>query len=442
MKHVFVVVVAIIGSYVQMFAQASVFDHSWTTLGRVEMAQSNYGMCGFDPSGGKPGLFYPRTNGWQYLFASGIWLGGFVRIDEELRPRVIPTYVLTTGTGSAVPGELRNGRQVRPDLAEQYRLHRRIESGVEVLSSRYHLGDTTRYENPSIGLIRGLSDLEMREWTYAFDDEGMADIIIRRLEIINTGSEPIYGFIPSWVFDPDVGDRSSAQQASLRDHHRVVMVDQQTVFYTAFDDDASRTGEFGFVVLESPPDVSPQTIDDRLFDEDPRSHLERYQKMSSGKILNDLGPSDISAIYSLSQMSVFQPGDTLRYTSAFVLMSAAQRQQRLANGGINAIKQFYADAASRIRSWLIDLPSSIDDARSSEGAIIIAPHPVADQWTLRTAPGKPWEVFLYNMNGELVYRTMTTHDGMANGPALPTGVYHVALRNGGRVISTTLTSVR
>ncbi|MBK7034512.1 MAG: hypothetical protein IPH49_14895 [Ignavibacteria bacterium] len=442
MKHLFAIAIAIVGTYIQGMAQTPVFDLAWTTLGNVEMAQSNYGMCGFDPSGGKPGLFYPRTNGWQYLFASGIWLGGLVRVDEDLRPRVIPTYVLTTGTGSAVPGELRNGRQVRPDLAEQYQLHRRIENGVEELSSRYHMGDTTRYENPSIGLIRGLSDLEMREWTYAFDDESMAGVIVRKLEIINTGRDTIYGFIPSWVLDPDVGDRSSAQQASLRDHHRVVMVDQQTLFYTAFDDDASRTGEFGFVVLESPPDVSPQTIDDRLFDDDPRSHLERFQKMSSGKVLSDLGPSDISAIYSLSQMSVFQPGDTLRYTSAFVLMSATQRQQRLATGGMNAIKQFYADAASRIRSWLIDLPSSIDYARSSEGAIIIAPHPVSDQWTLRAAPGTPWEVFIYNINGDLVYRTMTSHDGMATGAALPTGVYHVALRNGGRVISTTLTSVR
>ncbi|MBK9183755.1 MAG: T9SS type A sorting domain-containing protein [Ignavibacteria bacterium] len=74
--------------------------------------------------------------------------------------------------------------------------------------------------------------------------------------------------------------------------------------------------------------------------------------------------------------------------------------------------------------------------------MIIAPHPVSDQWTLRAAPGTPWEVFIYNINGDLVYRTMTSHDGMATGPALPTGVYHVALRNGGRVISTTLTSVR
>ncbi|MBK7034490.1 MAG: hypothetical protein IPH49_14780 [Ignavibacteria bacterium] len=50
----------------------------------------------------------------------------------------------------------------------------------------------------------------MREWTYAFDDESMAGVIVRKLEIINTGRDTIYGFIPSWVLDPDVGDRSSA----------------------------------------------------------------------------------------------------------------------------------------------------------------------------------------------------------------------------------------
>ncbi|MBK7578438.1 MAG: hypothetical protein IPI24_13615 [Ignavibacteria bacterium] len=55
---------------------------------------------------------------------------------------------------------------------------------------------------------------------------------------------------------------------------------------------------------------------------------------------------------------------------------------------MNAIKQFYADAASRIGSWLIDLPSSVithDHLRGGHHLTSI----VSDQWTLRTAPGAP-----------------------------------------------------
>ncbi|HLP29460.1 MAG TPA: T9SS type A sorting domain-containing protein [Candidatus Didemnitutus sp.] len=442
MKHFVVIAIALIGTYLQGMAQAPVFDLEWTTLGRVEMLQSNYGMCGFEPTEGSPGLFYPRTSGWQYLFASGLWLGGYVRGYDDLRARVIPTYVLTTGLGSAVPGELRNGRLVRPDLADQYQIHRRIENGVEVLSSRYHLGDTTRYQTTTKGFIRGLSDLDVREWTYTFDDENMTDVVVRRHEFINTGVDTIFGFIPSWVLDPDVGDRINPQQASLRDRHRVILLDQQTVFYTAFDNDESRTGEFGFVVLESPPDSYTQTVDDKLFDDDPQEHFSRYEKMSNGKYLSDLGPTDISAIYSMSAEGAFEPGDTLRYTSAFVMMSATDRQQRMASGGINSIRDFYADAATRIRSWMVDLPSSIDEVQPSRDEIKITPHPVADQWTIRATPGSSWEISIYNINGVLIHRTLSKHDGMAVGPALPTGMYHVVLRCGEKVISTTITSVR
>ncbi len=446
MKHFVVFAIALFGTYLQGMAQAPVFDIEWTTLGRVEMLQSNYGMCAFEPTEGSPGLFYPRTSGWQYLFASGLWLGGNVRVEGdvegELRPRVIPTYILTTGLGSAVPGELRNGRSVRPDLADQYQIHRRIENGVEVLSSRYHLGDTTRYQTTTTGFIRGLSDLEVREWTYTFTDESMADVVVRRHEFINTGVDTIFGFIPSWVLDPDVGDRANPQQASLSDRHRVFTLDQQTVFYTAFDNDESRTGEFGFVVLESPPDSYTQTVDDKLLYQDPRYHNERYEKMSNGMFLSDLGPMDISAIYSMSAEGAFEPGDTLRYTSAFVMMSATDRQQRMANGGINSISEFYANAATRIRSWMVDIPSSIAEVQLSQDEIIITPHPVADQWTIRTTSGTPWEISIYNINGVLIHSMMMMRDGVAVGPALPTGVYHVVLRRDEKVISTTITSLR
>ncbi|RPI67033.1 MAG: hypothetical protein EHM43_10140 [Ignavibacteriae bacterium] len=69
---------------------------------------------------------------------------------------------------------------MRPDLADTYQVHRTINGSIEVLSSRYHLGDTTRYKGEEPRRIRGLSDLEIREWTYAMNDEAMADVILIR----------------------------------------------------------------------------------------------------------------------------------------------------------------------------------------------------------------------------------------------------------------------
>lgn len=434
MKKLCLITLFMIGVSVHAISQTPVFDLEWTTLGRVNMVQSNYGICGFDVAMNEGGLLYPRTNGWQYLFASGMWLGGWVRIDGELEPRVLGTYDVASGIGCAIPGELSNGRQVRADLADKYQLQRAINGSIEVFSSRYHLGDTTRYQGANRRRIPGLSDLEIREWTYAMDDEAMADIIIRRFEFINTGSDTIFAFVPAWVIDPDVGDPSNSQLAAAGDRHHPLVIDPQTVYYIARDNDDSKTGEIGFVVLASPLESRVNALVDGPAFITVTQHRERYQSMTSGMYFPELGAGEVSALYAMSQIEVFAPGDTLRYTAAFVMMSPAERTQRLASGG-SALTQYYADAATRIRARVADLPTSVDEDPVSNEALVIAPHPITDHWTIRAPAGMQWQIAIHAIDGQLIHRTVTHADGTADGPELPPGVYHLVASNGEQRLS-------
>lgn len=428
MKHLLFFLGVMIGVSGHTVSQTPLYNVQWTTAGRVNLAQTNYGICGFDVAKSRGGLLYPRTDGLQYLFASGMWFGGFARVGDELRARVLLTYDVNSGTGCAVPGELKNGRQARPDLANEYQVKRRIEDGIEVLSSRYHLGDTTRYQGADRSRIPGLSDIDVREWTYAFDNEQMADIIIRRFEFINTGLDTVYTFVPAWVLDADVGDPSNPQQAGRSDLHRVEQVDPNVFFYIAHDNDESTTGELGFAVLESPQNVHVRTITDGQSFISKTEHYDRFEAMTSGERLATLGPSDVAALYASERIDVFAPGDTLRYTTAFVLMPSAERKARVSAGN-DALTLYYVNALQNIRTWLADLPTGVEEEPTSGAAVSVIPHPITDQWTLRAPTSTTWDVSIYALDGQLIHRFTTATDGTAHGPALASGVYHVVMTN-------------
>ncbi|RPI67034.1 MAG: T9SS C-terminal target domain-containing protein [Ignavibacteriae bacterium] len=213
-----------------------------------------------------------------------------------------------------------------------------------------------------------------------------------------------------------------------------MIIDQQTVYYIVWDDDDSKTGELGFVVLESPLDSRANTMADGLTFMPASQHREQYEVMTSGTILSDFSAYDVVALYAMSPIDVFAPGDTLRYTTAYVMMSPAERKQRLASGA-SAFTQYYTDAATRIRTWLADLPTSVDEEPMSDGSLIIAPHPVTDHWTIHAPAGTQWQIAIHAIDGQLIHRTVSHLDGTADGPELHPGVYHIIASSGEQNIS-------
>ncbi|MBK7578441.1 MAG: hypothetical protein IPI24_13630 [Ignavibacteria bacterium] len=115
MKHLFAIAIAIVGTYIQGDGSDAVFDLAWTTLGNVEMANPTMECVGSIRQGANLGCSIREpTVGEGTSLPVGSRLAVLLRVDEDLRPRVIPTHVLTTGTGSCCQESCGAGRQVRP----------------------------------------------------------------------------------------------------------------------------------------------------------------------------------------------------------------------------------------------------------------------------------------------------------------------------------------
>lgn len=218
------------------------------TVGELQVHLTNFGLIGSQYSitstyADAPSAQWPSGSGIEYLFAAGLWIGGYsngayrvstAQYQRELRPPPGPEYTIY---------ESRYGYRVRPTAGagrEGARVFEeegdddgdglfdedplngfdddgdgRIDEDFEQLGTQMMV--CTMVDNSPLALEE-YSDheplgVEVVQTAYAWEMDDTDDFLVIRYDIRNIGVAPIDGLRVGLFADPDIGDRTRSDAA-------------------------------------------------------------------------------------------------------------------------------------------------------------------------------------------------------------------------------------
>lgn len=457
----------------------------------IEFFTTNYGIFGSNVARGAGGLFYPRGSGLQYIFGSGLWFGARKTVDDSMtalsfitynpnsgnswaapggwttdprRPSTFtdliaysPEYNRTTGAWSLNsaprPGWALWNRGATPTLGDPGTYVADSASRTMAISgtpafvpgvseqyvSRYHDGDTSRYEGET---QRGLPiGLQIEQNVYGFAQTGFENIVILHYRIINVSADTLYDCFASQAMDPDLGNGTNDFASYYTPRPGLAT---GYVYSSNNLGDATRFGALVQTLLESPAmetfrepnrinfirhdkhvyDSSEQvglaTFMNWTIDIDAKSPAERYQFMASRTLSTHVPGSDVRTLLSAGPFNM-RPGDTARFAIGFTILPDLHIPPTGASGAQPQIEA----AAEKVLAMYRAMPvSTVRESRREESSLTIGalhPNSARDRATLelRLADRAMVRVELIDMLGRVM---RSRESGM-----LETGDHSVAL---------------
>lgn len=111
----------------QQVQQIPVFELGENHVSAIQFKLTNYGIFGLDVAANSGGGFWPRGSNNQYIFGGGVWFAAMKKVQTDtgiaMNKLCVISYNPNSGNSWMVPGSVKDGPEVREDLAKKYRLY-------------------------------------------------------------------------------------------------------------------------------------------------------------------------------------------------------------------------------------------------------------------------------------------------------------------------------
>ncbi|RMH68420.1 MAG: hypothetical protein D6675_16055 [Gemmatimonadetes bacterium] len=201
-------------------------------VNNVDMFVTNIGSFAWDIETGDPGLYFPNGTDRTAVFASGIWIGGLVNGEIEVRvaeysqdytPGHIsngnfvednPAFKIYSITSDSKPGDpdweewvnAANTLEVGPPLNED---GTPALIGDQTLWCVYNLMDMSFVTNDASAPARTPLPIEIHQTAFAYNRSGaLGNVVFLKLQLYNKGDVTIDDCYISLWSDPDLGGAS------------------------------------------------------------------------------------------------------------------------------------------------------------------------------------------------------------------------------------------
>jgi len=383
------------------------FEQVWAQGGSVRIAHTNTGITGFDVRNMRDGLRWDLAPGQSFLFGSGVWFGGQINVEGQLRKRTFVTYDLMTGESWSNPTST---------ITEE------SFGDMSVYRSTFDDADLSKYPR---GAAAALADsmplgLSFRQTLTIHPLQDVADLIIVRTVARNVHPwRTIEMAAMGNVVDPDIVSPTEGS-AKLNDVSELLGDEEMQVIKVHSADDPQ--GACLYSILD-PREAKLTVMRAFAIANDPFEHAERYNVMTSPTISASVGPTDVRFVLT-GRSRDLAPGDSIAQSIIF-LVSRTGTSQRDAEV-IDLFKRYTRT-------------TSVDEDHPA--APMVFPNPTNGAAEVAFVGGSDFtSVELVDMTGSVVsrmqsYRLLPIRD-------LSPGVYSVRFRSAAGTVTSMLAITR
>ena len=459
------------GAYAQRGISPSAFSLAAHDVNEVFLGVTNRGAFGVVlTSTGSPTNFFPRGTPNQYLFGSGLWVGGIGDVDANGVPDTITTIGFDPRSGErewieGAVGQNPNDPRFRvldsTEPSDQQLFPATPVAQQElftVYDDRFSVGSSSQ---PSIPL-----GVEVRQRSFAFTEAELETVVFFQWDVLNI-SDRIrasgYTIRDMWMgiaLDPDLGEVSDDTAARFEiDGLPVLLI---------WDFDFSEpefTGRPGFLALV-PLDNPGGQVNMTQFSDDNRPGVQRtpegdapqYEALSGIREPTFASPFfDLRGLIGMGAVDLAE-GEVTRAAMAFIWAEAVgEVPEELVPSSPELVEDapFLADLVAAVRAAraayderlanlpaLLDFPPAPEEPGPGEENVVLQnyPNPFTDETTIEYSIAEEGDVTLevFDALGQPVFtlaagnRAPATYtvawDGRSsNGRDVPSGIYVIRL---------------
>ncbi|MBU3700322.1 MAG: T9SS type A sorting domain-containing protein, partial [Candidatus Kapabacteria bacterium] len=290
-------------------AQAD-FEQVWAEGGSVKIAHTNTGVTGFDVRNSRDGLQWGLAPNQGFLFASGVWLGGQIRVEGQPKKRTFITYDPSSGRSWSNPTSA---------------ITKESFGDISIYTSTFDDIDLSKYTR---GAAVALADsmplgLSFRQTLTINPLESVADLIIVRTVARNVHPwRTIELAAMGNVVDPDIV--SPIEGTARGDDFAVKVGDEQMQVVKIYSGN-DPLGPCMYSILD-PREAKLTTMRGMSIATEPFEHEDRYNFMTSGIINPSIGPADVRFVLT-GRPRDLAPGDSIAQTIIFLLSRTGTAQR-------------------------------------------------------------------------------------------------------------------